>query len=250
MEIRIQGTNSFTVSKRIEDYILKRVEKLNYFKAHIDEIIFYLTSEKLIYKISATLAIKKSGVHKFEAHADEMYTAIDKVIHKIDVKINREKTKMQKHNNLSHQEIAEFFTHHESNKPEPTRNIQINNKPSTLTDAFLQMNVEGNDFYGFILIESDTKIAPAFLRKLDDDIIYLFKKKDEDVYSEFSIKTSNKSIEEDKKIRDIVLKKMELLDAQKDILDQDYHFNLFIDNNDKINFLFKEGNGKWKLIHN
>ncbi len=62
MEIRMQGTNSFTVSQRIRDYILKRVEKLNYFGSHINEISFHLAKEKLVYRITGTLSIRKSEV--------------------------------------------------------------------------------------------------------------------------------------------------------------------------------------------
>ncbi|MCK4796170.1 MAG: ribosome-associated translation inhibitor RaiA [Spirochaetes bacterium] len=249
MEIRMQGTNSFTVSQRIRDYILKRVEKLNYFSSHINEISFHLAKEKLVYRITGTLSIRKSGVYQFESTADEMYTAIDKIVHKIDVKIIREKSKLQKHNKLGHQEVVEFFYEHENNVPEPTKNIGLFNKPITLLDAYLQMKVEGVDFYGFNLLQGDDMITPTFLRILDDNVVYLFKKEEVDSYNEYSLKTSDKIVEEDKKIRNIILKRLSLLDAQKGILEQDYHFNIFINNaSDKINFLFKEGNGKWKLI--
>jgi putative sigma-54 modulation protein len=252
MNINIQGSSSFTISQRISDYIAKRMEKLDFFKDHISDVVFHLESEKHIYRVSATLSIKKFGVNKFEATADEMYTAIDKIIHKMDVKINKEKTRIQDHSKAGHEEMVNFFDEHEKNQPEPTKNIPIAAKPTTLTDAYLQMKLNENDFYGLLLIEEDkedSNVAPAFIRKLDDDILYLFKKKDNNTYIEYSLKTlKGDNIKENKKIRDIDLRKMSLLDAQKDILDQDYPFNLFINENDKVNFLFKESNGKWKLI--
>ena len=41
MEIKIQGTKNFEVTKNIKSYLLKRIEKLNYFKSHIDTISFH-----------------------------------------------------------------------------------------------------------------------------------------------------------------------------------------------------------------
>jgi putative sigma-54 modulation protein len=248
MKVKIQGSSNFTVSQRIKDYIDKRVDKLNYFQSHIDDLNIHIESEKLQFRLSAILSIKKIGVYKFEATADEVYTAIDKLVHKMDVKINREKSKIQKHNNMGHEQMIEFFFHHDKNDPEPTRNIPIKNKPATLIDAYLEMKLENQDFLGFNLIEEDSDVAPAFLRRLDDDIVYLFKKNGNGSYSEVSLKTTQDKVEESQKIREIVLEKMSLMDAQKNILDQDYHFNLFLDHQDRVSFLFKEGNGKWKLI--
>lgn len=249
MDIKIQGSNSFNVSGKIEEYIKKRMEKLNFFKTHIEKVTFHLESEKLLYKITAALILKKLGTYKFEAAANEMYTAIDKIIHKMDVKINREKSKIQKHSNLGHQEIVELFFEHDKNMPEPTKEIAIEKKPTALMDAYLQMKLDGSTFHGFTLIQADNSVSPAFLRKIEDDHIYLFKQESNNSYSEYSLKPDENSINEEKKIRTIELKSMSLLDAQKDVLEQDYHYNVYIDEaNNKINFLLKEGNGKWKLI--
>jgi ribosomal subunit interface protein len=249
MNVVIQGSNNYSVSDRMKDYIQKRVGKLDYFKNHINDINFHLESEKLQYKIDAILSIRKFGTHKFNARADEMYTAIDKIIHKMDVKINREKSKIQDHGGLNHEQTIEFFYEHESNKPEPTRNIAVKDKPTTLSDAYLEMNEDHIGFFGFKMIDDDESISIAFLRKLEDDIIYLFKQKDDNTYSEYSIKADGSSVATDKFVRDIELTTHDLLDEQKKILDQDYHFDVFINSSTgSVNFLFKEGNGKWILI--
>jgi ribosomal subunit interface protein len=248
MEIQIQGTKNFEVSKNIKSYLLKRIEKLNYFKSHIDTISFHFKTEKLIYKISATISIKKVGLYKFEAKAEDMYTVIDKIIHKMDIKINREKSKIQKHSNLGHEAVVEFFYEHEKNNPEPTKNISIFNKPLTLLDAFLHMKNDNNHIFGFNLLNENNSISPAFLRMLENDIIYIFQQQNEDSFTEFPLKIEKKSIKQGKKIRDIKLKKMNLLEAQKNILNQDYHYNIYVDADDQINFLLKEDNGRWILI--
>jgi putative sigma-54 modulation protein len=107
MEIKIQGAGNFTVSDKIKEYLEKRLEKLDYFKGHIDKISFHLENEKQSCKVNVTLSLKKLGFHKFEADAEDMYSAIDKAVHKMDVKIEREKTKIQDHSSLGHGELNE-----------------------------------------------------------------------------------------------------------------------------------------------
>ena len=249
MNLIIQSSKNFTVSEKMKSYIKKRLEKLNYFKNHIMEINFHLDTEKYISKVDVTLSLKKLGVQKFEVTDREMYNAIDKIVHKMDVKINREKTKVQSHNKPGHEEFVEFFNDHESNNPEPTENVKVSSKPTTLNEAFLQMKQNSDDFIGFMLIEKENSLSPAFLRKLDDNILYLFKRKDDNTYQEYSLTVTEDEVKIDNEIREIKLSKMSIIEAQKDILMLDYHFNLFVDSSSKkIGFLFKEGNGKWKLI--
>jgi len=249
MNLIIQGSKNFNVSERIKSHIKKRAEKLNYFKNHIQELNFHLDAERYNFKVDAILSLKKLGIHKFRAVAPEMYTAIDKIIHKIDVKINREKKKIQSHAKPGHEEFVEFFDHHEKNEPEPTEINEINTKPTALHDAVLQLKESKKDFYGFYLLDQTNAPSPAFIRVLDDHIIYLFTKKNDSTYTEYSLISDKEPVTIDKKIRDIKIKKISLLQAQKNVLNNEYHFDIFIDKqNDKIGFLFKEAHGKWILI--
>ena len=249
MEVRIHGSNSFSVSPKMRSYIMKKIEKLHYFKQHIQEINFHFTIEKLINKISATVTVPKIQVYKFEASAPEMYSAIDKIVHKMDIKINKEKSKIQNHNNPNHQEIVNYFYDDKEDKQEESvKNIDFINKPTTLLDAYLQMEVNNNDFYGFNLLDENQKIAPAFLRKLDDDVVSLFKKDGIDQYIEFSLIKEGNQIKIDQKQRELILKEMNIIEAQKDILNQDFPYNIFIDKEKKIHFLCKVGNGKWNVV--
>lgn len=249
MNLVIQGSPNFTLSDRLKDYISKRISKIDYFKPYINEINFHLDSEKINFKVDVTIKTHKFGTFKFEAKDREMYTAIDKIVHKIDVKIYREKSKFKDHSRPGHEALIEFFDHHEEDKPEPTKVVDINQKPTTLEDAYLHMKQNHQDFFGFYMIEEDSNPSPAFIRKLSDDVLYLFKKKNPDQYVEYSLETTEDTAKIKDEIRTIDLTKTDLLSAQKDVLDQDFHFDLFVDNHsDKISFLFKEDNGKWRML--
>ncbi|HOV15537.1 MAG TPA: ribosome-associated translation inhibitor RaiA, partial [Spirochaetota bacterium] len=218
MNLLIQGTHGFVVSEKTKAYISKRIEKIYYFKSHISDVSIHITEEKFNFKIDITLNLTKLGSYKFEATDKELYNAIDKVVHKMDVKINREKTKIQDHSKASHDEVVEFFYEHEENKPEPTRVVEINQKPQKLSDAFLLAKDASINFMGFYFLQDGKTEVPVFLRKIDNDVFYLLQMKDNSNYGEFSLKISKNSCEIDKEIRNIPLKKLGLFQAQKDIL--------------------------------
>lgn len=252
--LQIQGSKNFVVSDRMRAYIIKRIEKLNYFLSQITEMSFHLDKEKdYICKVSVTLTLKKIGTMRFEATDEKMYNAVDKVVHKMDVKINREKSKFQEHDKQgqTHEDFVQFFDNHEHDTPEPTEIIDLSPKATALTDAYLQMKETNFEFFGFNMFDDEKKDNPsaAFIRKIDNDIYYLVSKKDDTTY-----KYSNLTIEGDKvsigaEVYEIPLTKKSLLEAQKMIYDSDHHFKLFVyANNDKLALLFKEGNGKWGLI--
>ncbi len=185
MNLIIQGSSNFTVSERMKSYIKKRIEKLSYFKNHIMEINFHLDSEKYIYKVNVTLSLKRLGIQKFEVTDKEMYNAIDKIVHKMDVKINREKGKIQSYSKPGVEDFVEFYNQLEENNPEPTEYVVMNKKPTALQDAYLLMKQNQNDYFGFNLISDKEEAAPAFLRKIDDDVVYLIKKSDDTNYKEY-----------------------------------------------------------------
>ncbi len=249
MNVQVQGSQTFNVSERMKNYIKKRVEKLSYFKGHINDLVFNLNNEKHTFVVAARFNMPKFGQYNFEANANEMYTAIDKIIHKIDVKINREKTRIQDHSGLSTDAKVEFFYEHEKNLPEPTRDVRINEKPTTLIDAYLQMKEEHAEFLGFNFINEKNQVAPGFLRKVDDDYLYLFDKKDADNYEVWSLTTDGDAVKKVKIEMDIPIENLSTMDAQKRIMDNDFHYDVYVDTSTKaISLMFKENNGKWIRI--
>ncbi len=98
MNLIIQGCKTFSVSDSMKTTIEEKVAKFDYFKENIKEISFHLDKEKFAYKVNVTMITHKLGTFEFTAEDEDMYNAIDKVIHKIEEKIHREKGKMQEHN--------------------------------------------------------------------------------------------------------------------------------------------------------
>ena len=252
--LQIQGSKNFVVSDRVRAYIAKRIEKLNYFKSQITEISFHLDKEKnYINKVNVTLTLKKIGTMRFESTDEKMYNAIDKVVHKMDVKINREKGKFQEHDKQgqTHEDFVQFFNEHDTDTPEPTNIIDLSPKATALTDAFMQMKETNFEFFGFNMFDEDAneKPSPAFIRKIDNDIYYIIMKKDDTTYKICNLEIDADNASVGKELYEIPLTKKNLFEAQKSIYDSDHHFKLFVyANTDKPALLFKEGNGKWGMI--
>jgi putative sigma-54 modulation protein len=247
MNLIILGSNNFNVSEKTKTYIKKRIEKLNYFKNHINDINFHISEEKHDFKIEATMVLKKQGTHKFSSLDKELYNAIDKLVHKMDIKINREKTKIQDHHSKAgHEDMVDFYYEHDKNMPEPTVSVESDKKEMKLQDALQELKNNKDDFFGFIEKDNGKKESLSFLRQTHEDVVYLLKRKSESAYGEFSL-NQNGSI--NKEIREISIDKLSILDEQKIILDQDDYFNIFINTaNNKLALLYKEGNGKWKIL--
>ena len=245
MNIIIQGSSGYNVSEKTKTYIKKRMEKLNYFKNHINDINFHISEEKHEFKIDVNMIMKKIGTHKFTTNDKELYNAIDKMVHKMDIKINREKTKIQDHHSKAgHEDLVDFYYEHDKDMPEPTITVNTDISTISLENALGELKKNKTEFFGFYPVD-DKNIA--FLRMSDDDAVSLFKRKSDDSYGEFYLNTNDGSII--KEIKEINIAKASILDTQKNILNQDFPFDIFINNStNKISLLHKEGNGKWVII--
>jgi putative sigma-54 modulation protein len=249
MKIDVQGSKHFVISDRIRAYIKKRVSKFEYFASHLGEVVFHIDQEKYIHIVEATVPVNKLGVHHFKADAREVYTAIDKVIHKIDIKINKDKKKLQNHHHAGHEEVVNFFTHHEEDKPEPTREFSIIQKPTPLDEALLQIKETDKDCFGFVLLQEGSQPTPAFLRRLDGDVLYFYGPSGQDSYAEYDVSSGTTEDLDQVRLREFNLKRTSLLGAQRSVLEDEHHFQVF-ENSDteKVSFLLKEGHGKWNLF--
>lgn len=95
MQLEITG-HHLEVTDSMNGYIREKVDRL---KRHFDQVInihFILEVEKQRHKAEASLHV--SGNHIFaDAHADDMYAAIDALVDKLDRQIVKHKEKLKSH---------------------------------------------------------------------------------------------------------------------------------------------------------
>ncbi|MBN1411447.1 MAG: ribosome-associated translation inhibitor RaiA [Spirochaetales bacterium] len=87
----------FDVTDEIKQYVEKKLHKIEFAKEYIIDLIFKFIKEKSDYKVEANVNFRWGNSAHVEINSFDMYEGIDKLITKIEQKINKEKTKIQKH---------------------------------------------------------------------------------------------------------------------------------------------------------
>lgn len=108
MQLEITG-HHLEVTDAMNNYISEKAERL---RRHFDKVMnihFILEVEKQRHKAEATLHL--SGNHIFaDAHADDMYAAIDSLVDKLDRQIVKHKEKLKSHHRQEAAQMAEAAT--------------------------------------------------------------------------------------------------------------------------------------------
>jgi putative sigma-54 modulation protein len=96
MNIDIKGVH-VEVNDSTREYIDKKLQRLDFASDHIMDLLFTLSQEKRQYKIDANINLRwGQAVHVSETGFD-LLVGIDSLFDKMEVKINREKKKIQEH---------------------------------------------------------------------------------------------------------------------------------------------------------
>jgi putative sigma-54 modulation protein len=162
VDIRIKGIN-MQVSPTIKDYVSEKIEKLDkYLENQVMSAEAKLEQEKnpsITNKevIEVTLFTKGPIIRAKEASTD-MHASVDGVIGKLERQISRYKEKMYRsspsHRAENHKLKEEAQMNVESEATIVKRK-QIPFKPMTASEATLQMDLLGHEFFVFKNSESD-----------------------------------------------------------------------------------------------
>lgn len=163
----------FDVTDSIEEYIRKKMEKLNKYFDQIMDANATLSAEKNRQIFEVTLQAKKAII-RAEEDSDDMYTSIDRVVEKLERQIKKYKEKLyaktyneqnrsKESNVIDNQEIDEISQENEDVRIVKTKRFVI--KPMSPEEASLQMELLGHSFY-------------VFNNELTNQINVIYKRKD------------------------------------------------------------------------
>ena len=96
MKVDIQGIH-LEVNDRTRGYIEKKLSRLDYAKDHIMDLLIRLIKEGKGYKCEATFSFRWGNKTHLEVECFDIFEGVDKLFDKMEVKINREKSKIQDH---------------------------------------------------------------------------------------------------------------------------------------------------------
>jgi putative sigma-54 modulation protein len=172
MKLIIKGRR-LDVTDSIENYIRKKMEKLNKYFDQIMDATATVSAEKNRQIFEVTLQAKKAII-RAEEESDSIYTSIDRVVEKLERQIIKYKEKLYsksfgeqskaKENNI----INNMETEAPNQDSEEVRIVKMKKfviKPMSPEEASLQMELLGHSFY-------------VFNNEATDQINVIYKRKD------------------------------------------------------------------------
>ena len=158
MKIEIRGRN-IEITDSLKDYTTKRLSKLEKYIEDIKvaQVALSLEGEKHKEQHKVEVTIPLNGILlRGEVSADDMYSAIDMVVEKLDKQIEKHKTKLYKRHrgtglkDLIDEEVKNGQVNQEAVEKFPivkTKRFAL--KPMDEEEAIMQMSLLGHNFFMF-----------------------------------------------------------------------------------------------------
>lgn len=159
------------VTKALQDYIDKRLKRLDKLVEKESEANVTISMEKGSQRIEVTFTVYGMIVRAEESTMD-MYTSIDLVVDKLEKQIERYKGRMLKRNKSLNEEIVspklnetpkDVFKEYQI-----VRTKKFAFKPMDVEEAVLQMNLLGHSF--FVFANSTTEQVNVVYKRKDGNV--------------------------------------------------------------------------------
>lgn len=147
MKLNVKGRN-IVVTEALRQYIEKRLGKFSKFLGELSEVVVTISTEKFTHKIDVLLKVNGHLIQA-EGKTEDLYSAVDEVVEKLEKQILKYKEKVQNKNKK------------DSNKysltppaAEPVKRIikfkKFDLRPMVPDEAVDQMELLDKDFYIFL----------------------------------------------------------------------------------------------------
>ncbi len=167
MELNIRG-NKVTITKAMKSQIEEKLSRIDKYFENPESITAYVNIkvDKLSQIIEVTIPTKKFTLRAEESHED-LYSAIDLVVDKLERQIRKNKTRLNdKYKNLDVLELNLNFDVNEDEvedkKIVKRKNIEM--KPMDEDEAILQAELLGHDFFVFKNVDEEC-VSVLYKRK-------------------------------------------------------------------------------------
>jgi len=104
MQIIVTG-HQVAVTSALNDYVSAKFDRIIRHFEHLHDVTVTLSVEKLLHKAEATLHCAAKTIHA-DAHAADMYAAIDALADKLDRQVKKHKEKLTSHHRDAGREAA------------------------------------------------------------------------------------------------------------------------------------------------
>jgi len=96
MNVDVKGVH-LDISQNIRDHVNKKLKRLGYAEDLIVDLLFTLTQDAKAYKAEVNINFRWGTSAHIGVNAFNLIKGIDQLFDKLDVKINKEKEKIQEH---------------------------------------------------------------------------------------------------------------------------------------------------------
>jgi len=169
MKLDIRGRN-IDITDALKDYTTKRLSKLEKYieDARIAQVALSVEGER--HKVEVTIPLN-GIILRGEVASDDMYSAIDMVVEKLEKQIEKHKTKLYKKyrggglKQVVADEVQKELDNKEANeKFKIVRTKRFALKPMDEEEAIMQMNLLGHSFFVFMNAETE-EVNVVYKRK-------------------------------------------------------------------------------------
>ena len=96
MNIEIKGVH-VEVTDKMRDYIDKKLHRLEFVSEHIIDLLVFVSQEKSQYNLEANINFRWGNSNHVRAKSFDIFEGIDKLFDKVELKVVKEKNKIQDH---------------------------------------------------------------------------------------------------------------------------------------------------------
>ena len=189
-DITVTGRN-VVVTDSMRDYVIEKISKIEKFSNRIIDVVVTMDVQKHEQRVDIVLRVNNLKI-KSQAVSEDMYTSIDKAVHKLEAQLLRYKGKLQDHQarasaetdmqvdilrSASERELLELNDEIESesrrrlmDKYTPHKIVSKETRPlKTLTDgeAIMKLDLSGDAF--LIYRSEETRNIKVIYRRKDGD---------------------------------------------------------------------------------
>ena len=170
MKITTQG-KGIKIGQRLEGKITSKMSKFDKYFGDEGSFNVRIRPEGSQMVVEITLKLDNK-IYRAESRDEEILTAVDKTVDKLESQIRKQKTKLMK-KRKDYPQIASFldednsadFDYEVENDSKITRKKTFALRPMTSEDALLQMEMLGHNF--FVYLDADTNSVCVIYKRND-----------------------------------------------------------------------------------
>jgi len=257
MQLNISGKN-IKVTDGLRSYVEKKMSRIKFYFPHLIDVHVVMEVEKIFHKVEIT--VKADGrVFHSEYKNEDMYSAIDNLIDRLEKQIVRYKDKLQ---DFEAKRVVDIPEKSKENTIKFTKIREVFPKPMSDEEAILQLSK--SDFR-FTIYQSMPEITEDEYKNIDTIKINYFNsiiiKDDKDSSNYTIIKGKNgqwektyvllkkDKINKENKKEKVEIKEEDINKAVTDLINSNKNYHIFYDPDTKaINIVYKRKDNNLGLI--